>query len=123
MKNIISSFTLLTPFFVLAQTSGAGPVGDTIVQISAVVTQLIPLLLSLAVLMFLWGIVKFIANIGDEEARKAGKSLMVWGMIALFVMVSFWGIIGYVQQSLGLQGVPVTPGSAPSVNPVPSYAP
>ena len=97
----------------------SGPLANTITQVSALVNTLVPLLLAIAVLLFLWGLVKFIANIGDETARAAGKSLMIWGMIALFVMVSFWGIIGYVQESLGLTGVPIVTPPPPSVNVLP----
>ena len=44
---------------------------------------------------------------------------MIWGMIAIFVMVAFWGIIGYVQNSLGLSGSIVAP-VAPVVSLVPT---
>jgi len=111
---------LFSPIVVFAQTQPSSPAGMSISQVYALVQYLVPLMVSIAVLLFLWGIVKFIANIGNEEARKAGKELMIWGMVAIFVMVSFWGIIGYVQQSLGLIGQPVITGSAPVVsNPIP----
>ncbi len=96
----------------------SGPLGGTLAQVGAVVSYLIPLLLSIAVLLFFWGLVKYIANASDEEAKKAGKDLMIWGMIAIFVMVAFWGIIGYVQQSIGLSGS-VTVGQAPTINVIP----
>ena len=119
MKKYILGVFLLSPMSVFAQT-GTSLVGNTVAQVSAIVAQLVPLLVSIAVLLFLWGIVKFIAKIGDEEGRKAGKSLMIWGMVGLFVMISFWGIIGYVQQSLGLVGQPIITGGAPVVpNPIP----
>ena len=120
MKKYILGVFLLSPISVFAQT-GLSLAGNTVAQVSAIVAQLVPLLVSIAVLLFLWGIVKFIANVGDEEGRKAGKSLMIWGMVGLFVMISFWGIIGYVQQSLGLVGQPVITGGAPVVpNPIPT---
>lgn len=97
----------------------SGPLANTLNQIAALVNNLVPLLLAIAVLLFLWGLVKFIANIGDETARAAGKSLMIWGMIALFVMVSFWGIIGYVQESLGLTGQPIITPPPPSIDVLP----
>ncbi len=118
MKPSLFIAITLLPGIAFAQAS-LGPLFGTINQIQSIVTALIPLLSSLAVLMFMWGLVKFIANIGDESARAAGKHLMIWGMIALFVMVGFWSIIGYVQQSLGISGS-VTPGTAPMMgNPVP----
>lgn len=96
-----------------------GPLATTITTISSIVTTLIPLLLSIAVLLFFWGLVKYIANASDEAAKESGKTLMIWGMIALFVMVAFWGIIGYVQQSFGITGT-VTVSTPPTVNVVPA---
>jgi hypothetical protein len=85
-----------------------GPIGTTLDLVQTIIDILIPLLLSLAVLVFLWGLVKYIANASDEAAKESAKLLMVWGMIGLFVMVTFWGIIGYFQESVGLTGNIVT---------------
>ncbi len=65
-------------------------------------TTSMPLLLSLAILVFFWGIVKFINHAGDEKAVEEGKQLMIWGLIGLFVIVGIWGIVGYIQSTLGL---------------------
>lgn len=120
MKFITTIFFGALPVVASAQTPPSGPIGDTLVQIMAVVQQLVPLMMALAVLVFFWGIVKFIANVTDDEARKGGVRMMIWGMIALFVMVSFWGIIGFVQESFGITGT-VTSSSAPILgNPIPT---
>ena len=116
MKKVIIGALLLGPFMASAQITG--PIGATLTNVNAIVAFLIPLLLSVAVLMFFWGLVKYIANASDEAAKESGKTLMIWGMIAIFVMVAFWGIIGYVQQSAGLSGT-VTTGVAPAVNVIP----
>jgi|SRR3989338_3369576 len=102
MKKVIAGALFLSPTMAFAAVSG--PLGDTLDQVDAVVAFLIPLLLSIAVLLFFWGLVKYIANASDEAAKESGKTLMIWGMIAIFVMVAFWGIIGYVQESIGLSG-------------------
>lgn len=109
---------LIGPMVAFAQ--GTGPLAVTLASISSIVTFLIPLMLAIAVLIFFWGLVKYIANASDEAAKESGKTLMIWGMIALFVMVAFWGIIGYVQTSFGLSGsilatpAPVITGIAPT---------
>ena len=97
--SLVSGAVVLAglPFF-----AHAGTVFDVLNLLINIVTSIIPILLSLAVLVFMWGIVKFIAQAGDEKAVAEGKQLMIWGMIALFVMVAFWGIVGYLQSSLGL---------------------
>lgn len=65
----------------------------------------LPVLVGLALLAFLWGLVKFIYRVGgDEKAVTDGKNLMLWGLIALFILVSLMGIIAFFQSDLGLTG-------------------
>jgi len=68
----------------------------------SVVAAIIPILIGIGVVVFFWGLVKFIAHGGDEKAREEGKNVMIWGMVALFVMVALWAIVGYLQESIGL---------------------
>ena len=64
----------------------------------------LPVLAALALLVFLWGLVKFIFRVGgDEKAVNEGKSLMKWGLIALFLLVSFWSIITFFQGEVGFR--------------------
>ncbi len=99
---------IASAMFALPVVSFASPLDTTIANFAAVVTALLPIMLALAVLVFFWGLVKYIANASDEAAKESGKTLMIWGMVALFVMVALWGIIGYVQESLGLSGTITT---------------
>ena len=63
----------------------------------------IPLIIALAVAMFIWGIVQYVIN-GDEEAKKAkGKQFMIWGIIGLVVMFGVWGIVKIVGTTFGIQ--------------------
>ena len=65
----------------------------------------VPLLGSLAVVGFIYGIIKYFLNPDNEEKRKEGKSFMFWGLATLFVMVSIWGIVGLFSNSfLGNEG-------------------
>lgn len=61
----------------------------------------IPVVATLAFLAFLWGLTKFISNAGSDKAVTEGKSLMKWGLIALFIMVTLWGIIQFLGGELG----------------------
>ena len=90
-------FGFFLPLFAYAQTIGT--LFDAAIFL---ISGLIPLLIAIAVLVFFWGIVKFIFHADDERAVEEGKQLMVWGMIAIFVMVALWSILGYFQQELGL---------------------
>jgi|SRR3989344_6513810 len=56
------------------------------------INRIVPLLFGLALLIFFWGIVKYIAS-GGEHGKEGGRDLMVWGVIGLFVMASIFGIL------------------------------
>lgn len=59
-----------------------------------------PLLFLFGLTWFVWGVVDFIRNADNQEKRKKGRSRMLWGIIALFVMVSYLGITSVFTQSL-----------------------
>ena len=104
MKKLLTGAMLMGPVMAFAQS----PINATLTQLQNIVNFLIPVLLSMAVLVFFWGLVKYIASASDEAAKESGKNLMIWGMIALFVMVALWGILGWVQSNLGLSGTVIT---------------
>jgi len=122
MKNIkiyLLTFLLLPSISFAAQLSGTkdliNSVGDLIQLLTIVVA-------AIALLVFLWGLAMFIFKLGgDEKAMESGRTLMIWGIIALFVMVSVWGIIAFMQSELGLPAT-TSPGTLPSTYNNP-YAP
>jgi len=76
---------------------------DLIVAVGGLINPLIVILVGVALLVFFWGLAKFIFRVGgDEKAVEAGKKLMLWGLLALFVMLSVWGIITFFQRELNL---------------------
>ncbi len=107
MKKLILGVILMSPVSAFAAVVATG-VTDVVTAIQSIVTLLIPLLMGLAVVAFFWGLVKYIANASDEAAKESGKTLMIWGMVAIFVMVALWGILGWVQTQLGLTGTVTT---------------
>lgn len=53
----------------------------------------VPLLMALAIVGFIYGLIKYFLNPDSEEKRKDGKNFMLWGLVSLFVMVSIWGLV------------------------------
>lgn len=105
-KNIkILSLTLsssLVPFITFAQNQ-SGTLSTTrrlLESIKSIIGTLIPIVFGLAVLLFFWGIVKFIwsAGTGKEE----GKKIMLWGVVAIFVMSSIWGLVAFIGGTFGV---------------------
>jgi hypothetical protein len=66
--------------------------------------SIIPLIFAIAVVMFVWGAVKFFIIDSDEEAKRAqGKQFMIWGIIAIAVMLSVWALVGILQTTFNLK--------------------
>ena len=61
-------------------------------------------LFSVAFLMFLWGMAKFILKADNETERAKGKQVMIWGLIALFLMLSIWGVVHMVTMTFFDEG-------------------
>lgn len=60
-----------------------------------------PVIFTLAWLVFFWGLAKFIFQAGDPKSHAAGKELMKWGLIAIFVMVSLMAILSFFSGEVG----------------------
>lgn len=69
-------------------------------KVLVLVNPIIGIVTGLAVIFFIGGLAKFILNAGDEKGREEGKKVMLWGIIALFVIVSMWGIVRILQRSI-----------------------
>lgn len=68
--------------------------------ISTIVYPIIQLMFGLAVLYFVWGALQFVLHGADETAREKGKSTMLWGSVGIFIMVSAWGIIYLISNTV-----------------------
>lgn len=67
-----------------------------------ILNRLIPLLILLALVVFFWGLVQYIINPGEGHAN--GKTKMIAGLLALFIMLTVFGIIKVAQNTLGIGG-------------------
>lgn len=70
-----------------------------------IAANLVILLSSIAFILFLYGLVRFIydRSSGDDKDLEKDKKAMGWGLAALFVLISVWGIIKMFQGFLGIQ--------------------
>ncbi len=113
ISAVIFTSLAMFPLIASAQTGGTVAAGigtlNGLIQLltTTVVKSLATLLLSLALLAFFWGIVEYIwgKRQGNGDKVKAGNEFMTWGLIALFVMFSVYGIIKLAQNILGMPNV------------------
>ncbi len=77
-------------------------------NIQSILDKIVPILISLAVVYFLWGLSVYILNAGNEESKTKGRGVMLWGIIAIFVMVSLWGFVSMLQDTTGIKNTTIT---------------
>jgi hypothetical protein len=117
MKKVIAAAVLaLSPFVALAQyrVTNAGTLFDTV---SKILNSVIVILISLAVVWLIYGVFKYMIA-GDEEEKKKGKSIVIYGVIALFVMISVWGLVRILVNTFGLENQQIRKQELPSVPPL-----
>ncbi len=69
------------------------------VNLVKIINSAITLIMGVAFISFMIGLIRFIGTSGDDKSRSNGKQLMVWGVIALFVMTAVWGIVTIMQMT------------------------
>jgi hypothetical protein len=51
--------------------------------------------------LFFWGVVQYVINDSEEAKKAKGRQFMIWGLIALFVMFTVWGIVKLLAATFG----------------------
>lgn len=99
-------YILLAGLFVpqLANAQTFRTLGDVLDWLLNLVNDFfIPLLISFALLAFFWRNIEALRK-KDEIVQKAEvKWYLFWGIIALFVMVSVWGLVGILADAFGIR--------------------
>ena len=106
MKKLIYGSLLFTPVFAFAALENVKAIID---QLKNILGILIPMAFGLAVLYFFYGIAKYVLAAGDPKAAGEGKSIMIYGVIAIAVMASIWGLVAWLQTTLGVDKINSVP--------------
>ncbi|MFA5651859.1 MAG: hypothetical protein WC933_00650 [Candidatus Paceibacterota bacterium] len=116
MKRILASVLVaVSPVMALAQSNGYNPgqgVAGLFDLAGYFLNRAVPFIISIAVVYFIFNVFKYaVLSGGDEEKKKEAKTQMIWGIVALFVMVSVWGLVAILQATFGTSGVTSNIGS------------
>lgn len=70
--------------------------------VKATLNYLIPILVSLAVVYFIWGVISHVIAQNEEE-RKNSRDKIIHGIVGMFVIVAVWGLVRFVGTTLGVE--------------------
>lgn len=100
MKHLLKAGTLAAatmPFLAFAQTTFSTILGT----IGNLINTLIPILIAAALAYFIYGVIKFVIS-KDADDKGAARTIVIQGIIGLFVILSVFGLIGVIQSSFGI---------------------
>lgn len=104
MKKIISTYLISLLAFFASPVFAAVPRNfRDLIQVTiigGILRPLVPLLIGLAVVVFIYGVLVLIFSEGGDK-KEDGKKYMFWGIIGIFVMVSVWGLVAILQSTFG----------------------
>lgn len=100
MKTKIAALSSLALLLPLTSFAALENIEGLVTDVGGIVNTLIPIIFTLAVLGFFWGLVKYI--FGAEHEKDAAKKTMLWGVVALFVMAAVWGLVNFLGDAVGI---------------------
>ena len=113
LNNMKKTLALLSAIILPNITFAAASCGSItdftglVTCITGLINDIIYVLIGIAVLLFIAGLVKYITAGGDEKQVAEAKSYILFGIIAIFVMVSVWGLVGILTNTFFSEGVAI----------------
>lgn len=122
MKNIgkkigVAAAAFLLPAVAFAQYSVTNS-SSLFNAILSILNAIIPIIIALAVVYILWGLVQSFIMAGEED-RKKGHSKILYGIVALFIMLSIWGLVNILVNTTGLNNQ-IPTSQIPNLNNLPT---
>ena len=105
MKKSTLKYTLLISSLFFPATSFAALEGlkTLIADFRGIIEQQVwYLVISLTFIYFFWGVGQSILHSGDQKAREEGKQKMIWGVIALFLVITIYGVLYFIGDLIGV---------------------
>ena len=98
--SIVGAASLALPLSTFAAGTN---IKDIVLTIKSLMDLGIPILITLALIYFLYGLAEYIFKANDVDTRTEGRERMIQGIIALFVMSTVWGLVGVISNTFNVQ--------------------
>lgn len=73
--------------------SGNSSFKDVVSYLIGIIDLAVPVLIALILVLFMWAGVRYVSRAGGGESKSAERDALLWGVIALFVVFSVWGLV------------------------------
>lgn len=107
MKKFIVIASTFLPVFSFAQGFGTtlstqdGTIGGILATFFQILNFLVPILITLGVVYFIYSVIRYITA-KDEEQKGAAKNTMIYSIIGLFVITAVWGLVSVLNNTFGI---------------------
>lgn len=91
---------LAAPF--AAHAANVNNLGDLATFFLGILNSLIPILIGIALVFFLYGLLRYVLMGANEDVRGEAVWYMVLGIVGLTIMVGIWGIVNILLSSFGI---------------------
>ena len=91
----------LLPVIALAQGNFQNLVGLAEAALD-IINIVLVIVFVIAILVFAWGIVKYISASGDPAKVKEARGFLWWGILGVFVLAAMFGLVQFIGNSLGI---------------------
>lgn len=95
-SSVVKSVTRQASSFPQTQTTLESFVGT----LNGMVNRIVPVLATLAIVFFFYGLVRYIYDAGNSKGHERGRQAMLWGLVSMFIIFSLWGIIQFFQMAI-----------------------
>ena len=106
-RSLLVLAASVTPLIAAAQTSNCSSQSlcSLVYTTIGYFNQAIYLIIALAVVTFVWNIYRYFI-VSDPENRKEASKYVMFSVIGLFVILSFWGLVNILSNTLNLNTNP-----------------
>ncbi len=108
---VLSGMVLgLAPVVAFAQVTTTGSTSTScdvgnilgiLCRIGQILNSIVPVLIALGVVFFVWGVITYMLS-GDEEGKKKGRDHIIYSIIGLAVIIGLWGLVHLLANTFGL---------------------
>ncbi|MFA6006253.1 MAG: hypothetical protein WC764_00800 [Candidatus Paceibacterota bacterium] len=102
MKHIKTKIGIVGVITTLPMVAFAADLLGFLGTVKSAMNALVPIFVGLALIYFIYGLAEYILISGESGKKEEGRTRMIWGTIAMFVLVSVWGLVAFIQTTTGV---------------------